>query len=180
MIARFILQQTRDGDRLLSIGCGNGYVEFLLSQHARNVIAIEPSVQATQLLRSTAAPVRIYAGYFPRVPPAEEGPFALGYAVATEYVFDNRELRGFLFSIRERGIPSFLLVSASVHKDSLVRAVRRIGKALLGRLRLRSLGQFWGYERTPAELLRVFRQSGYSRIAKGELGEYFWIRGEMA
>ncbi len=30
LIANFILEQTNDEDKILSIGCGNGYIEYLL------------------------------------------------------------------------------------------------------------------------------------------------------
>jgi SAM-dependent methyltransferase len=180
MVADFILQHTSEGDRLLSIGCGNGYVEFLLARHARRITAVEPSRQATHMLRSAQSAVRIHEGYFPQAVPAGEESFALAYMVATEYVFDNRGLRRLLSAIRDSGIPSFLLISASVHPFSPVQYVRGVGKALLARLKLRPLGQFWGYERSATEMVRLFRQAGFPRLSQGRLGHYFWVRGDLS
>jgi SAM-dependent methyltransferase len=179
IVADFIGQQTRDGDRLLSIGCGNGYVEFLLAQRVRRVVAIEPSAHATRMLRADSD-VRVYEGFFPQALPAGEESFALAYMVATEYVFDNHALRQFLSRVRESRTRSFLLISASARPFSPLQSARQVGKVLLARLNLRPLGQFWGYERTPAELVRLFRQAGYSRISTGQLGYYVWVRGDLS
>src|SRR3989304_3235193 len=49
-VADFILSQTNNNDRLLSIGCGNGYIEYLLWREGRNIIAVEPSLKSTRFL----------------------------------------------------------------------------------------------------------------------------------
>lgn len=179
-IAAFILRHTRPEQRLLSIGCGNGYIEYLLVQAGRAVVAVEPSTQATALLRRSCA-VPVYHGYFPEVlVDRDVKALDVAYMVATEYVFSDAELRRFLAAVHRSGIPTFLLVSVSVYNPYSPRELARRVAAAVRSWGVGAERQFWGYKRTRGELVRAVRDAGFHDIAHGYLGKAFWVRGRTA
>ena len=137
-------------------------------------------MQAAVLLRRSCA-VPVYHGYFPEVL-AQCGaqPIDLAYMVATEYVFNDAELRGFLAAVMRSGIRTFLLVSASIYEPYSLRELAGRVARMVRRSGVRSSGQLWGYRRTAGELIRAFRTAGFQDIASGHLAGAFWVRGRVA
>ncbi len=180
IVADFILNQTNNDNRLLSIGCGNGYIEYLLWKEGRNITAIEPSVPATNFLRQNSN-VKLYEGYFPScLENANESSFDLAYMCGTEYVFNEKELFKLLEDIKDFNIKSFLLVSASIYNNSLLSLIKDMIKKILSFMGLYELGQFWGYSRTPDEFIKAFTDTGFKDIKNGFLQENcFWIKGNF-
>jgi SAM-dependent methyltransferase len=178
-VADFILKQTIKSDRLLSIGCGNGYIEFLLWKEGKNIIAVEPSQKSIKFLEQLSE-VKIYHGYFPEcLGNTKEATFDLAYMSATEYVFDKKELVKLLIEIKDFGVKNFLLVSVCVYNGhSLSRFIKYIAKLMLSFIGLYEIGQFWGYSRTTDELVLAFKKAGFKNIESGFLNKgHFWIKG---
>lgn len=177
LVADFILQQANSQDRLLSIGCGNGYIEYLLRKKERNITAIEPSLKATEFLKRYCD-LKLYNGYFPQcLKDADDTSFDLAYMSATEYCFSDNELLNLLKEIRHLEIKSFILISVSIYKASPVRLLKDTAKLLLSNLGLRDLDQFWGYSRTPKEFAYLFKTAGFQNIESGFLKDnIFWIK----
>lgn len=144
-VADLVLELTTHGEKLLSIGCGNGYVEYLLRKEGRNITAIEPSIKAVVFLKQFSA-VNLYEGYFPDcLKNKGEGPFDLAYMSGTEYCFNKQEFAILLKQIYDFGISKFLIISASWYDSFAVKQrAKDFIKRVLSSLKLYELGQFWG------------------------------------
>lgn len=178
MIADFILCQSNTDDRLLSIGCGIGYIENQIKKAGRNIAAIEPSKMAVGFLKKSSD-IKVYTGFFPAC--LESGNcsenYNLIYAVAVDYVFDNREFIYFLNQIKNKKPDKFMLINVSCYENgSLCRSFKEAVKSILASMNLYKPGQFWGYQRRPIEVARIFRTLGFENIKSGFLkGNIFWI-----
>ncbi len=177
-VADLILGQTFPDEKILSIGCGSGYVEYLLRKEGRNITAIEPSLEATRFLEQFSV-VKIYPGYFPDCLDKTNS-FDLAYMNATEYIFDEKGLLKLLTDIKNYNAKTFLLVSASVYNNGFfpLQRIKATAKLLLSFVGLYELGQLWGYMRTPEEFIKAFRKAGFKDVEDGYLqnGQY-WIKG---
>jgi hypothetical protein len=168
-ISELIFQRTDEKQHLLSIGCGNGYIEWLLDRTGRNVVAVEPSETATRFLKQ-CADIRIVNGYFPECLEGSGEGFDFAYMVATDYLFDDKQLALLLRSALELGIGSFLLVSVTVtDKTGFVRRVKDGVKTILGSSGLYHPGQLWGYSRSPLEFRLLFEKAGFAAADHGFL-----------
>lgn len=179
-VADLILGQTFPNEKILSIGCGIGYVEYLLRKEGRNITAIEPSLEATRFLEQVSD-VKIYHGYFPECLDKTNS-FDLAYMNATEYVFDKDALINLLNCIQDHGVKRFLLVSASIHDGGFapLRLIKNTIKSMLSLIGLYELGQFWGYMRAPDELANAFKEAGFEKIEMGFVREgVIWMKGEL-
>ena len=179
-VADFVLRQSDPSERILSIGCGSGYVEYLLRKEGKNITAIEPSLEATRFLEQFSD-VKIYHGYFPECLDKTNS-FDLAYMNATEYVFDKNALIKLLNCIKDYGVKRFLLVSASIYDGRFapLRLIKDTIKLILFRMSLYGLGQFLGYMRTPDEFTKAFKEAGFEKIEMGFIREgIFWIKGEI-
>jgi SAM-dependent methyltransferase len=180
LIADFILKLSNNNERILSIGCGNGYIEYLVRKEGRNITAIEPSAKATKFLRQFSD-VKLYEGYFPKCLDDTSESFDLAWMSTIEYVFDEKELLQMLNDIRDYGIRSLLLVSVAVYgRYSIMPFIKHMAMKVLSLMRLRELGQFWGYVRTPEELIKAFIKAGFKDIESGFFKKgYFWTKGTL-
>lgn len=178
-VAGLILRQTSCDDKLLSIGCGNGYIEYLLKKGDRNIVAIEPSIKSTYFLKKFCD-IKLYNGYFPECLKNKDVPdFDLIYMSGTEYIFNDIELIELLNRIKDFNPKQFLLISAACETNSsFLLIIKQFLKQLLSFARIEELGQLWGYVRTPDEFLRIFKTVGFKNIEKGLLKDnQFWIKG---
>ena len=181
IIVNFLQQQTNPGDRLLSIGCGNGFIEYLLRKCGRKIVAIEPSQKATRFL-TESCDIKPYNDYFPQGLKGEDAAsFGLVYMIAIDYVFGEKEFLGLLEDVRKFGAKTFLLFSVSVYnRAAFVETMKYFAKSVLARAGLYDLGQFWGYLRTPLEFSDLFKKMGFKDIEKGFLADNrFWIKGTL-
>lgn len=181
MVADLIVKHTNDGERLLSIGCGSGYVEYLLSGMNRDVTAIEPSEYATKFLRD-ADGVKLYHGYFPECLSGEKDEFDYAYMIGTEYALEDAELIKLLSEARKFPLRNFLLVCCSVDSGSFLRkaisTAAGMVKNILSAVGLYDRGQLWGYLRTPDELEKIFKSAGFMITETGFMNEQiFYVKG---
>lgn len=183
MVADLIASNTGDGERLLSIGCGSGYVEYLLGQMDRDVTAIEPSEYATKFLQDGGG-VKLYHGYFPEClsSEGEKDEFDYAFMIGTEYALEDAELIKLLSEARKYPLKNFLLVCCSVDSGSFLRkavsTAAGIVKNVLSAVGLYDRGQLWGYLRTPGELERIFKSAGFIIKETGIMNEQiFYVKG---
>ena len=65
-VVRFLESKLQSNKRILSIGCGIGMIEYLLSERNRleaKIVAIEPSKEATQWI-NLVPKVEVHNGFF--------------------------------------------------------------------------------------------------------------------
>jgi hypothetical protein len=154
--------------RLLSIGSGNGYIEYLLWKEGRIITSVEPSRKSTRFLEQSSN-VQIYHGYFPDCLRKEDAPFDWAYMIATEYVFDYNQLIRLLEDIGDFKIKKLLLTSVCIYDKSILRFTKDMTKEILASLGLYELGQLWGYSRTLDELIELIRKAGFKSIETGKV-----------
>lgn len=177
-IADFLVRQMKGGARNLSVGCGIGYIESVISMQGRNVVAIEPSVKASRFLKGCPR-VKVLHGYFPDCLESAAEEFDLIYCVDTDYVFERDDLVSFIKAARSRS-RSFIIVGI-YRNGSVLRKVKEAAKQVLSRFGVYERGQFWGYLRNPEELAACFREAGYAEPEIGFLDDSsFWVRGDSS
>lgn len=185
IIAQHLFALVKDKSRILSIGCGNGYVEHRLAlllveysrQNARDgeqqIVAIEPNIQASQWI--SEGNVRLVCGFFPDALDKNEN-FDFVYASVIDYVFTDDEYLKFLKSVVEFGVKDFLLTDVFTPPEltPLQRLKTYVKELFLFLLEKR---QLWGYLRTIDEHRMMLIKAGFKKI---EIGEFqhggHWIR----
>lgn len=176
-IAKEILEQN-NAKKILSIGCGVGYIEKKLCEiigDSGKIVAIEPSRSATRWLESL---IEVRHGYFPDSVKGEK--FDLAYASTIDYTMSDIEYLKFLQSMYNSEIPSFFLVNLiSGQKNwDFIMHCKEVIKSSLSFFRLKSKGQFWGYLRNLEEQVGFLQMAGYQKLSVGKHRgqETFWIK----
>jgi SAM-dependent methyltransferase len=172
--ARWIGARLPPGARVLSIGCGIGYMEHCLQQDRGGGIELhvhEPAAAALSWLRCELPENRIHVAAGDA---AKHAPFDVVYLSALDYALPQPAMIALLAEQRAqlRAGGTCLIVSASFLPDaSWIRRVRdRAGDGLrwfLEWTRIRHRGQFWGWMRSRADYQELFRASGYAGITDG-------------
>jgi SAM-dependent methyltransferase len=183
--ARFISERFPDKDaKILAIGCGLGIIEMnLLGEGYRNIYITEVSDVPLRWIGKVLDRQRIFVGYFPEcIPPGLD--FDAIYLCGVDYCFRQNEWTEFLATIkhklREGG--RCMVISGSYEAEGFfartILQVKSGVKQFLNVLKLRPLGQFWGYTRTRDEYGSSLRGAGYFEIVDGFMvnGAY-WIEG---
>lgn len=178
-IANNILEQAKDSKYILSIGCGIGYVESLLSRKFSGTLAaIEPSENNVCRWLTVLENIKFFNGYFPEALPQIENP-DFCFFNALDYVFSQKEFIDFLKKLRVRKISKVVLYSASFYQESFWFKFKYNLKLILSKLKILSLGQFWGFQRTANDYRKAFLQAGFETVSDGFLANgTFWISGE--
>ena len=183
-IVNHIDELLEKNDRILSIGCGTGYVEDQLCYKKDHIeiVGIEPGVDVTKWVNKK---VSILHGLFPSVLTGHytSKDFNLVFASSIDYVFDDKAYAEFLKSVVEFGINDFLLTEIFVPKTGIIVYMKDIIKSFLERFGLRTVEQylqFWGYLRTVDEHISYLRNAGFSEITVGEYNHgAYWIRSKV-
>lgn len=183
----WLVKTVRDGARVLSMGCGLGYVEQRLYREHGDRIEIHVQDYACQALR-----------WLRQVMPAESihdggGELAktecydLIYLCAVDYALSHVDLvdllSGVKSNLREQG--EVLMISASFLDNGmgqvLLRPLKDAVKLLLERLGLYKRGQFWGWLRTREEYRAIMQGAGFATITDGFIEtshqRTYWIKG---
>ena len=183
-IADWLATTLPGGARVLSVGCGLGYMEQRLwSLHGDR---IELHVQdfashALSWLRQVMPLERIHDSG------REIGQFDFIFLSAVDYAMSDADLVALLVKSRKnlRDGGQLMMISASFLEDSVSQQIvlnsKEAVKWLLGILRLRHRGQFWGWMRSRQEYLKVMRHSGFSVVIDGFMetshGRTYWVKG---
>lgn len=176
LIAEFLLGQTEPQTRILSVGCGIGYIENILKNQNRDITVIEPSLRATGFLEQNNE-LKIYHGYFPGCLPENTERFDLIYFVDTDYVFNQQELAALMKSAYK--YCDTLMFFSITGEDSWLSSFKEGLKSVASLLGLYARGQFWGYLRTVKDFCDCFRNSGYLQIKSGYLRkDVYWVKAK--
>lgn len=192
-IAEWITSRALDGSRVLSVGCGLGYIEqYLYSRHSDS-IELHVSDYASNALRwlkevLPAASDRIHNAA-ERRGQIDDFSYDLIYLSAVDYALDDQYLIEMLTHYRDKltDTGQVILISASFLDGSGKQTIAGLGKdilkAVLDKLRLRSRGQFWGWLRTRSEYQRIIVEAGFSSTEDGfietDRQRTFWISGKL-
>jgi len=174
-LAEWIAKRTPEGSRILSVGCGLGYMERCLHRdHGQNIELHVQDYAADVLtwLRHELPDERIHL--------VGEGVggsdlFDLIYLSALDYAIPQDEMISLLSDQKaqlcEGGV--CLLISASFLEEcpSAIQQIRGWGKDVAKRILeafgLYHRGQFWGWQRTQSEYRELMIKAGYSDVADG-------------
>tara|TARA_X000000368_G_scaffold408894_1_gene390106 strand:- start:743 stop:1465 length:723 start_codon:yes stop_codon:yes gene_type:complete len=181
-VAIHINNNLGDKRNILSIGCGNGYIENKLIENNKslNIIAIEPSIDSSHLLSNSN--IKILNGYFPAILKGryKASDFDYIYASSIDYVFDDTSYKEFLKSIFEFGIQDFLLTEVFLSEKGLINKIKDTLREIKIKLEINNEIQFWGYLRTIEEHISFLQIAGYTKF---ECGQYdhgaYWIRARI-
>lgn len=175
MLANFIFEQAKYKQKILSIGCGNGFIEAELSKKMEcgKLVAIEPSQNASKWLQDNHN-IKLVNGYFPNCLARNEG-FDFAYMSYIDYIFDDYLYLNILKDIKNYPINDFLLIGASVYTPNLKQSIIYYLKKIMSTIGVYHQ-QLWGYQRTIEEHLVLFKKTGYINLAYGQLENgVYWI-----
>ncbi len=189
-IARFIRNTMPPTGRVLSIGCGLGYVEHCLLAETDGQLALEVEEMAAaslKWLQQELPEERIHRTGLPAREVVGDG-FDLIYLSAVDYALDDTSLisilAGLRASLRLGGrclVISASFVDVSNPAISVAQGLKDFLADLLDRLGLRTRGQFWGWGRNRAEYQDVMRRAGYEDTLDGFIDadskNTYWISG---
>ena len=176
--------QTHDA-RVLSIGCGLGYVEKVLNESIPTITLelTETSESPLRWLRLENFAKAMHVGHFPQCLP-DGRKYDLIYLSAVDYCFDRDEWPRFLSQVRAHLSPitgRCVIVSASMERySSWIERVRCLAAVWLARLGLREQGQFWGYLRSVDDQRAALISAGFPNWVDGRLSDgTYWIEGRL-
>lgn len=175
ILSNFVLKQIKEKKKILSIGCGNGFVENEISKKwSGELVAIEPSKASSKWV-SENEKIKLINGYFPNCLNATEK-FDFAYMSYIDYVFDDMMYIDILKKVKEYPIDDFLLLGASIYDPQFKQTIKYFIKNLISHIGLYNQ-QLWGYQRTINEHLDVFKKAGYKDVKYGKLENgIYWIR----
>lgn len=177
--------------RILSLGCGLGIIEGrLLDLGYRNLEINEVSREPLRWIAPRLPEDRVHVGFFPACVPADRT-YDVILLIGIDGVFDDPQLVAILRDVRSRLRPggTCILLSWSHHVGRsavtvVMDAVKDGVKLVLDRLRVRPLGQFWGYTRSASEIKKAVRSAGFARLSDGMLDQQtrfptYWITASV-
>ncbi len=169
-VAGWIKDRIAVDDQVLSIGCGIGFVESVLLSRglARNRLSVtDISASALRWLSAEIDSSRIHIGHIPYCLP-QDRKYNVAYLVAAEYALSDPDLIALLATLRERLQEggALLLISASIdsRKSIALDSVKDIVRWTLHCVKLRDIGQFWGWARRPDEIILLLKKSGFGQV----------------
>lgn len=179
ILAEFIFQHIQGCNTILSIGCGNGFIENELSKMKweGKLVAIEPSLNASKWLKYNNK-VQLINGYFPSCLKDKETTFDFAYMSYIDYVFDDTTYVDILIDIRKYQIKDLLLIGISVYNRKPMETIKFTIKNILSMFGLLNQ-QLWGYQRTLDEHMDFFKKAGFKNVQYGKLNnDVYWIRAK--
>jgi SAM-dependent methyltransferase len=189
-ISDWLQSNISDGDNILSIGCGIGYVEHKLWLRNKNKIDLHVHDYASDSLfwlRQIMPEKCIHDSVQSMELNLKSIKFDLIYLVAVDYALTNTELIKLFIKLKKslKVDGRLLLVSASFLDESsilqLLNSVKSVIKFLLDKLGLYNRGQFWGWLRSSADYRIIMTSAGFKSIDQGFIHTQnqhsYWISG---
>lgn len=174
-IANYIRQNFAPQKKILSVGCGLGYVETLLYPfYKRNIHVYDYASESLSWLRNTVPISNIYnaeAG----LTHLKKDHYDLIYLSAVDYAMPDGELIAFLEQLKEflckDGV--ILVISASFLSNKfsaiLIRYIKQSAKLACELCGLCTKGQLWGFMRSQKNYAYIFINAGLRDIEDGFL-----------
>ncbi|CAG1006140.1 hypothetical protein ANRL2_04558 [Anaerolineae bacterium] len=172
-LADWIAAQLRSSARVLSVGCGLGYMESCLHREHGAELELHVSDYASEALdwlrhEFPEERIHLFGG-------GNDERYDLIYLSAVDYAVPTNDMIDLLVEQRSRLVPSgaCLMISASYLEEDvpvperIKVVVKHAVKALLSAAGLYHRGQFWGWMRTRSEYRELMREAGYSQVEDG-------------
>jgi len=169
---KLLLTNLNNCKKVLSIGCGIGYLEKEVAlKFDGDIIAIEPSFKSLKWIKSNEK-VNVIEGFFPTDMPDNINPMEidLAYIASIDYIFTDDEYISFLKNILNYGIKELLIVDVGLIADTKnkIKGLIRNILAFLGVKKYKNdNGQWIGYRRTFQEQYTLVKQAGFKRVEHG-------------
>ncbi len=174
ILLNHLIRLTSNKKKILSIGCGLGFLEIELAKknNSLDITAIDPGCASEFLEHSD---INVLKGTFPDVLCKNSRPFDFVYASSIDYAFSNKEYEDFLKSVIDFGIEEIFLLDLYPPTTSYISKIKILIKELLISLGLYNPGQFWGYSRTLKEHMKISRKAGFSVFKAGQNAHSYWL-----
>lgn len=182
---------SNDKQRVLSVGCGIGYIEHILQQHdlQADLHVTEVTDIPLRWIQPLLAPGHCHVGYAPECLPPELA-FDMIYCASIDYAMSDAVWVDVMHKLVARLRPggTFLVLTASLDTDPIknfsghLRYMKNECKLILKHLLGRSQVQFWGYKRSLEENLSLCHKAGLKDITYGPLGDNpscMWIAAKV-
>lgn len=175
--------------KILSLSCGIGFIEKeLINSGFTNLDITETSELPLKWIKQIVPQNRIFTGFFPGCIPKNSF-YDFIYISGSEYFLNQQELMALLNNAKSRLVKGgkVILISFSFESSAIVDKIKILAKSLikylLGCLRIKERGQFWGYSRTRGEFNGIMNKAGYLNIRDGLIQQnkeniIYWIEGE--
>jgi SAM-dependent methyltransferase len=176
-----------DGARVLSVGCGLGYMEQRLWRLHGDRIELHVQDYASQALNWLRQVLPVDRIHDAGAGGGEIGQFDLIYLSEVDYALSDDDLIALLAEVRQdlRDGGQLVMISESFFEESAGGKVLRNGKDavkwLLDKIGVRKRGQFWGWMRSRQEYQAIMRKAGLFAVTDGFLEtphkQAYWIKG---
>lgn len=191
-IARFILSRLPRQGRVLSIGCGLGFIEkFLLDSGALALEIQEISEAPLRWVRPIFPPDAVHVGAFPGSLNSSDK-FDYIYIAVVDYCFSQNEWINFLKLVREHlnAESRCLIITPTLHlsdyscSEFFLRIKAGI-KHFLSFFGIYDLGQMMGWRRSRKDFMEAMTRAGFEFLDEGFLDKdalmprTFWIEGSI-
>lgn len=186
-VADWIARSVPKGARVLSVGCGLGYIEQKLWHECSGQIELHVSDYASESLswlKDVIPSDRIHES-LEEIREMRYHSFNFIYISAVDYAMDDESFIGLISYCKHMLAANgqLLIISASFLKKNSTVYSRTIDlvKAFLDMIGLRSRGQFWGWMRTREEYNLLMKKASFDCIKDGFVdhndSKDYWISG---
>ena len=190
-IVNWLSEVLPDGGKILSVGCGLGYMESRIWSKYYDHIELHVQDYASEALRwlRLVMPSDRIHDADGQMTHTQHELYDLIYLSAVDYALPDNELIQLLIKLREhlRKDGQVLIISASFLDESfsenIIRSVKDVLKSLLEVVGLYSRGQFWGWQRSRLEYQYNMRAAGFLSLTDGFIEtphqRTYWIKGSV-
>lgn len=193
-IGDWLAAQLPDGSRVLSVGCGLGYVEqrlWCLHKDRIDLHVQDFASDSLRWLKQVLPSANIHDIHIEKIDARKENAmtekFDVIYLCAVDYAMPDKEMINLLSELRSglRKSGCILLISASFLNESMlgriVRNLKDTAKWFLERIGLRDRGQLWGWMRSADDYQALMQRAGLLGVQQGFIETVhqrtYWIKG---
>ncbi len=189
-LSEWLIQTIPDGSLVLSVGCGLGYVEYLINSSQKKRIEIHVQDYASDSLKwlKKCLPV----SHIHDVSDSSIGYFDVIYLSAVDYALDDQSLIALVSDLKSRlnHQGNLIIISESFLDDQTGVVMGYLNyfkdaiKTLLHISGIRKRGQLWGWLRTREEYYKFMIEASFQNIEDGFIEspsqKLFWIKGTIS